>query len=182
MAKDLWAVRTDRCLTGCRLTGGKQLIVQGHADPAKHFLLFSVCVQLKQEKSKKTLDLKHSCSQIQVNSSIQLSDLQNTAAKPLSVSRCAKKSRRSRNIFELDGRSKPVCKSTEWCIHQEHKLFNAPFTTSQSGVITQVYFLKWLLRLESTNTSFWSKTGKWESPKTHLYLSVTAPPACLFLL
>lgn len=48
------SVRTDQCLTCCRLTGRKQLVVQGHTDISKHFLLFSICVQLKRERPNQT--------------------------------------------------------------------------------------------------------------------------------
>lgn len=43
-------MQIDQCLTRCRLTGGKQLIVQGHTDVSEDFLLFSVCVQLEEEQ------------------------------------------------------------------------------------------------------------------------------------
>lgn len=43
-------VQTDQRLTRCRLAGGKQLVVQGHADVSEDFLLVSVGVQLGEQQ------------------------------------------------------------------------------------------------------------------------------------
>lgn len=44
-------------LTGCRLFGGKQLVVQSHADVTEDLLLVSVSVQLKEKKSQSFFDV-----------------------------------------------------------------------------------------------------------------------------
>ena len=38
-------------LTGCRLFGGEQFVVQSHADVAEDLLLVPVSIQLKEEES-----------------------------------------------------------------------------------------------------------------------------------